>query len=222
MKVHCHLAPCRGSSLFILICTLSTNVLFSQQTSITDYVIFGGQKTSIPPQTAPLAPGYAVQLGSTCNILGGSIGSYHLVKSTANLIVGTSSNPTNIVSGGIIQLANSNVVTGKISAANTTTLPLLPPGSTILSIGSSAMIGGNIDVNGNIVIGGGTVSGNVTHPLGTTYSGPVPVLPAVEVTGPPTLPILPVLPDPKIFPVFPSGSPLNFSTSQPIHRNLSY
>src|SRR5258706_8538800 len=218
MKVHCHLAPCRGSSLFILICTLSTNVLFSQQTSITDYVIFGGQKTSIPPQTAPLAPGYAVQLGSSCNIQGGSIGSYNLVKSTGNLTLGT-----NIYSGGTIQLANSNVVTGKITAANLTTLPLpLPAGSTILSIGSSTNIAGNIDVNGNIVIGGGTVSGIVTHPLGTTYSGPVPVLPAVEVTGLPTLPILPVLPDPKIFPVFPSGSPLNFSTSQPIHRNLSY
>ena len=43
----------------------------TQQTQITEYVIFGGQKTSIPPQTAPLSPGYAVQLGSSCNIQGG-------------------------------------------------------------------------------------------------------------------------------------------------------
>ncbi|HKB45653.1 MAG TPA: hypothetical protein VKC90_14745, partial [Chitinophagaceae bacterium] len=157
-------------------------------------MIFGGQKTSIPPQTAPLAPGYAVQLGSSCNIQGGSIGSYNLVKSTGNLTLGT-----NIYSGGTIQLANSNMVTGKITAANLTTLPSpLPAGSTILSIGSSTNIAGNIDVNGNILIGGGTVSGIVTHPSGTTYSGPVPG--GGNIIGQPTLPGLPDMPAITNFP----------------------
>jgi hypothetical protein len=219
MRVHCNLVY-RSRYLFILTCLLSTNVLFSQQTNITDYVIFGGQKkTTIPAQTAPLAPGYAVQIGPTNIIQGGSIGSYHLVKSTGNLTLGTNSNPTNIYSGGIIQLVNSNIVTGKITAANQYTLPSpLPAGSTILSVGSSATLGsnsgGNIDVNGSIVIGGGSVLGKVTipNPLATyTYSGPAPAGGLVRAA--PTLPLLPALPDPKTFPA--AGS-TNISTTKTI------
>ena len=182
----------------------------TQQTQITEYVIFGGQKTSIPPQTAPLSPGYAVQLGSSCNIQGGAIGSYNLVKSTGNLTIGTNLLPTNIHSGGIIQLANSNVVTGKITAANATTLPSpLAAGSTILSVGSSASIGGDIDVNGSVVIGGGIVSGKVTIPSPSStysYTGPAPT--GGLMYGAPQLPILPDMPAITSFPAA-GSSPVN-------------
>ena len=62
-------------------------------------------------------------------------------------------------------------------------------GGTILSIGPSATLAENIDVNGNIVIEAGTVSGKVTHPVGTSYSGPTPA--GGNIIGVPQLPILP-------------------------------
>jgi hypothetical protein len=210
-------SSCFRKSFFVVFgCLLFGNSLFAQQTKITDYVIFGGQKNLALPQSTPGAPGYGVQLGSAANIQGGSIGSYHLVKSTGDVIIGTNSTPTNIYSGGIIQLASNNVVNGKITAANQFTLPsLLPGGSTILSVGSSATLGnnigggftqGNIDVNGSIVIGGGSVLGKVTippnkpppGPITYTYSGPAPAGGPV-VRAAPTLPTLPVLPDTVIF-----------------------
>jgi protein associated with RNAse G/E len=168
------------------------NTLFGQQTKITDYVIFGGR--SFTGQTPPLAPGYAVQLASSTTIQGGSIGSSTLVKTTGNSTIGSGSNPTNIFSGGTIQLNNSNVVSGRLAAGSS---PTGVPG-TVISVGSSATISGNIDANGNIVIGGGTVSGTVTIPSPGpptyTYSGPSPS--GSIVVGTPNLPLLipPVMP----------------------------
>ena len=138
----------------LFLTTTLTTTLSAQQTNIKDYVIFGGNG-SCPGGVgvkAPLAPGCAVQLGPASNIQGGSVGSYRLVKSTGSATINA-----NIFCGGTIQLANSNSVTGKITAANSPAVS-----GTILSVGSSATISGNIDVNGNIIIGGGTVSGNVT------------------------------------------------------------
>jgi hypothetical protein len=166
--------------LMTFVVTLSlTSMLQAQQTSMSDFVIFGGAKSS--GQTQPPAPGYAVQLGSSSLVQGGAVGSYGLVKSTGNLTVNG-----HIFSGGTIQLSNNNVITGRIAAANN---PIVS--GTILSVGSSANIGGNIDVNGNIVIGGGKVSGTVTHPSGTTYTGPFP---RANIIGAPALPVLPKMP----------------------------
>jgi len=158
----------------------------AQQLNIRDFALFsgsGGTGTTIPP-----SPGYGVQIGSSITINGGSVGSYTLIQTTGNATINS-----NIYSGGKVTLTNSNVVDGKITAANSASLP-----GTILSVGSSASLSGNIDVNGNIVIGGGTVSGVVTHPLGTTYSGPE--IGGRNVTGTPTLPALPPLPAIRTFP----------------------
>ncbi len=182
----------KKSCILLLTCFFSVQLLIAQQTQITDYVIFGGKTAS--GQTTPPSPGYGVIIGSSCNVKGGiiagSIGSYNLVKSTGNLTVGTSAMPGNIFSGGTIQLANSDVVTGRLAAASSS--------GTVISVGSSASIGGNIDANGNISVGGGTVSGKVTHPGGTTYSGPTPV--GGNVTGTPNLPGLPAMPVVTSFP----------------------
>jgi hypothetical protein len=177
---------------------LSIN-LFAQQTSISDFVIFGGSKNS--GHEANSAPDCGVQIGSASTIRGGSIGSYGLVKSTGNLTANT-----NIFSGGTIQLANGNVVTGRIAAAN---YPYIA--GTILSIGSSTSIGGNIDVNGNIIIGGGTLSGNVTHPTGTTYTGPS--IGSRNIIGAPALPVLPSMP---AVTTFPAAGTVNITTTQTI------
>ena len=117
-----------------------------------------------PGTTTPTGPGYAVQLASSVNINGGSIGSLKLVKTT-----GTANIIGNVYSKGTIVLANGAKVTGNIAASNIPTV-----GGTILLIGSNANIGGNIDVNGNIVISGGTIVGKITHPDNTTYTGPSP------------------------------------------------
>ncbi|HSN62180.1 MAG TPA: polymer-forming cytoskeletal protein, partial [Ferruginibacter sp.] len=154
----------------------------AQQLRITDFVLFGGTNSILPGQAACSSPGYAVQLGTSSKIVGGAIGSYKLVKST-----GTATVNANIYSGGTVILANNNTVTGNITAANVTAQT-----GTILSAGSNANIGGNIDVKGNIVIGGGNVSGIVTHPPGTTYTGPAIGL--RNVIGTPSLPALPQMP----------------------------
>ena len=158
----------------------------AQQLRIGDFAIFSG--SGGPGTTTAPFPGYGVQIGSSITINGGAIGSYTLVQTTGNATINS-----NIYSGGKITLTNSNVVDGKIAAANSDSSP-----GTILSVGSSALLSGNIDVNGNIVIGGGTVSGIVTHPTGTTYTGPE--IGARNVSGTPTLPELPSLPAITSFP----------------------
>ncbi|HYM95300.1 MAG TPA: hypothetical protein VET23_14270, partial [Chitinophagaceae bacterium] len=187
---------CKRGHFLLFGCVISVNTLFAQQTQITDYVIFGGKTAS--GQTAPVSPGYSAQIGSSCNIQGGITGSYNLVKSTGNLSISG-----NIYSGGIIQLANSNIVTGRLSAASSS--------GKVISVGSSANIGGNIDANGNIVVGGGNVTGTVTHPSGTTYTGPVPG--GGNIIGIPNLPILPNMP---IINVFAAASSTNISNTQTI------
>ncbi len=177
------------SGMIMLISSLS---LTAQLTTIKDYVLFGGSSTC--------ATGY-VQMGSSSDIQGGSIGSYKLVKTT-----GSASLNANIYSGGTVVLANSNQVTGKITAANT-----FAATGTILSVGSNANLGGNIDVNGKIVVSNGTVSGRVTHPVGTTYSGPVPG--GGNITGPPALPGLPQMPAITSFPAYAQVADINSTRS---------
>ena len=175
--------------LFVLVpALLLGSASLHAQTSMTQYVVFGGTSTPLPGQTAPAAPGYGVQFGFSTNIQGGSVGSYKLVKSVGNMTAGTSALKTNIYSGGTIVLANSNAVTGNIAAGIYNT-PFAA--GTIFSAGTSENFIGNININGNIVIGGGTVTGTVTNPVGTTYQ-----LGAVIIagTGTPTLPILPQMP----------------------------
>ncbi len=199
------------SSLFLCLFFEGTTYAQAPQTTISEYVLFGGTASSLPGQTTPSSPGYAVQLGSSSSIQvsssgqAGSIGSYKLVKSTGNITVNA-----NIYSGGTVQLSNSNTVSGKITAANTAILS-----GTIFSVGSSANLVGNIDVKGNIVVGGGTVSGRVTHPANTTYSGPNPA--GGNVTGTPTLPVLPQMP---AITSFPAAGSVDINTTRTITPGL--
>ncbi|MBC7507814.1 MAG: hypothetical protein H7320_03555, partial [Ferruginibacter sp.] len=171
-----------GRISFVLMASLfACTSAFAQQpvTTISDYVIFGGSNS--------------VKIGSSTNIQGGSIGSFKLVQSTGNIICGTNNLKTNIYSGGTVVLANSNAVSGKVTAANA-----FNAAGTILSVGTSASLGDNIDVNGNIEIGGGTISGIVTNPAGTIYKlGGVTI---ANNKGIPLLPVLPVLPAITTFP----------------------
>src|SRR5436190_18991380 len=90
--------------LFIVTgCLFFDAALFGQQTTMRDYVLFNGNGTCPGghDQRLPARPGYAVQLGASSYIEGGSVGSYHLVKS-----IGKASINANIYSGGSIHLAN--------------------------------------------------------------------------------------------------------------------
>jgi hypothetical protein len=169
-------------AVLLLFGLLITN-LNAQQLKITDFVLFGGQNaTGGNIVTTPLAPGFAVQIGSTANITNGRIGSYNLIKSTGNASFGSSLN-----SGGTITLSNSNKVSGSITAQNQNNAS-----GYILQMGSNAFVGAGIDANGSISVSSGTVSGNVTHPSGTTYSGPKPG--GTEKIAAPNIPVLPQFP----------------------------
>jgi hypothetical protein len=76
-------------SAFFLLVVLYPGTLNAQQLKITDFVLFGGNGTCPggPSQKAPALPGCAVQIGSSSNIQGGSVGSYSLVKSTGNVTI---------------------------------------------------------------------------------------------------------------------------------------
>jgi len=157
----------------------------AQQLRISDFVLFAGNGSVAGSQSpVPSGPGYAVQLSSSTTINGGRIGSAVLVKTTGNSAITGS-----IHSKGRVELANSNLVTGSISAENNG----IQSGNSVV-IGSSLSLAGNIDANGNITIGGGTISGYVQHPQGTSYTGPQPG--GGEIIGPPALPSIPALPGP--------------------------
>ena len=169
-------------STCVLLITASDNLI--AQLPISDFTIYSG----------PNGTGTTL-IGSSITINGGSVGAKKLVQTTGNATINS-----NIYSGDKIIITNSNVINGRIAAANSS-------GSTgtILSVGSSTYISGNIDVNGNIVIGGGTVSGTVTLPVGKSYTGPVPA--GDTVFGPPSLPVLPDMPAPTPFPAMTTGLP---------------
>jgi hypothetical protein len=178
--------------------TIFSTVAQAQQTQISDYVIFGRD---------------AVQIGSSINISGGSIGSKTLVQTTGNATISSS-----IYSGGRVTLTNSNVVNGRITAADSANLK-----GTTLSVGSSALLGGNIDVKGNIVIGGGTVSGIVTHPPGTTYSGPqIGSREVIAEPGLPTLPVLLPVTDISSYPILTNNINATLATGPGNYGNINF
>ena len=192
MKKTLQLIAFIGAAIFV-------SVSNAQVLQITDFVMFAGNGG--PGTTNPGPSGYGVIMGSSSTITGGSVGSYEKVQTT-----GGTSFYSNIYSGGTVDLTNGNTVTGRITAANSA-----GASGTILSVGSNSVLSGNIDINGNIVVQGGTVSGIVTHPLGTTYSGPA--IGANDHVGTPSLPTLPALPPVTVFP--PAGA-TNITTTTTI------
>ena len=188
--------------LFLLTCmSLQLSLKSNAQTlQMSDFVLFGGNG-SAPGCTNPTSPGTAVQIGSSSSINSGFVGSYNLVKTTGPVIF-----QNDIHSKGKIDLANSNKVYGKISSSNTANAS-----GNIVQVGSNAVLSGNIDVKGNVYVSGGTVSGRVTHPSGTSYTGPSPA--GGNVTGTPNLPTLPSLP---AILSFPSAGSTNFTSTSVI------
>ncbi|HQW23978.1 MAG TPA: hypothetical protein PLI47_11800, partial [Bacteroidia bacterium] len=189
-------------ALLITLMALIPKVNFSQALPMSDFVVFGGNGTN-GPCTNPSSPGYGVIVGASSTINGGSLGTYTLFKTNASATLNS-----NIHSGGKVELSNNVTVTGKISAANTTNST-----STILTAGTNTVVGGNIDVKGNIVIGSGTISGQVTRPIGKTYSGPSPA--GGHVIGTPTLPTLPALPAVTSFPSYGNSNVTTTRTINP-------
>jgi hypothetical protein len=175
--------------LLAAVCLLLQSKLTAQQTSIKDYVIFGGNG-SCPSstQTTPLSPGCSVLLGAGTSVISGKLGSYRLVKTTGSVTV-----TADIFSGGTVELAAANTIDGKIAIANSAKLA-----GTVFQLGTGGTIKGNVDVNGNTTNAGSTIQGSLTHPAGTTYSGPVPK--GGNITGTPTLPGLPLMPAITNFP----------------------
>lgn len=162
------------------------------QPKMSDFVLFSG--AGGPGTATCYSPGYAVQIGSGSTVSGGTIGSLKLIYTTGPVTV-----TGNVFSNGTIVLANSNVVKGNIAASNA-----FSASGTILSVGNNANLGlstaNTIDVKGKIVVAGGTVKSKVTHPAGTTYTGPAPA--GGNITGTPVLPTFPALPPVTPFPAY--------------------
>ncbi|HEX4852278.1 MAG TPA: hypothetical protein VFV08_15790, partial [Puia sp.] len=178
-----------------------------QQLKITDFAIFGGSASPLQGAANAPSPGRGVQLSSSTSIQGGSVGSYIQVTSSGSLTING-----NVYSNGTVQLNNGNSVSGRIAVGNSSSIS-----GNALSVGSNAIIGGNIDVNGNINIKSGTVSGQVTHPIGTTYSGPAPGL--GEKKGSPSIPGMPAFP---VISNFPAKGAQNITSTATLLPNQSY
>ncbi|MBK9637055.1 MAG: hypothetical protein IPO63_04285 [Bacteroidetes bacterium] len=177
---------------------------FGQVQNLNDYVLFAGNGT-VPGQSCanPASPGYAVQLSSSTTINGGTVGSYVLVKTT-----GSSSITGTIRSGNDVILSSSNTVGGSIAAANAGS-----QSGTSISIGSNFNLAGSINANGNISVNSGNIVGSVTHPSGTSYTGPMPG--GGNIIGTPNLPALPTLPAPVVFPAAGSQNISSTTTLNP-------
>ena len=175
----------------------------AQQLKISDFALFGGNASCPigPGQRTPSAPGCGVIIGNGSKILGGSIGSYSFIQGYNNISVAG-----NINCGGTINFSNYDTVAGKITAANSLSLS-----GKILQAGTNTLFRSNVDVNGNIQIGSGVVSGKITHPSGSTYSGPIPTGGIVSPLA--ALPILPVMPP---ITTFPAVGTTNISSSRTI------
>src|SRR6476660_5117587 len=186
--------------LILLAVSLTTKQLAAQNLKVTDFVVYTNDAPSVSGTSTN------VTISSSTTINGGFIGSSRLVTSTGNSNIKSS-----IFSDGIIQLSNGNTVTGKIAAKNSLNLT----GNT-LTVGSNALLQGDIDVRGNIFVSGGKVSGIVTHPNGTTYSGPKP---KQEVKGTPSIPVLPQLP---VITTFPAATNDDVTTNRTLDPDKSY
>ena len=165
---------------------------FAQQTTIRDYVLFGGKTT---------------QIGTATTINGGRIGSYNQV-----ITIGNTDITGDINSDNLVQLSNSNTIKGNISAKNQLNVK-----GVILSTGSNFYFpnNGRIDVGGNVDIKSGTINGTIYIPRGAKYTGP-----KTDVSNSPQFPALPqTMPAVSAFPA--PGSE-NITSTRSLTPNKSY
>jgi len=184
--------------LFLVLGFSLAHEKLTAQSALSPYVLFSG----------PNGTGTTL-IGSSITINGGTVAGYKLVQTTGNANI-----YSNIYSGDKIIITNSNVIRGNMAAANSS-------GSTgtVISIGSSVSILGNIDSKGNVVVAGGLVDGTVNVSPGT-YSGPIPTNPIIG--NNPQVPILPAMPAETTFPSLPLKSPFNGTTNQTATPGFSY
>lgn len=167
------------------------------------FVLFGGSSNCpAPGQTAPPPPGCGVQIGTSCSVTGGKIGSYSLVTTTGNAQLNSD------IRSGRLVLSNSNTVNGSIAVGNSTITT-----NTIFTTGSNFSASSNVFVNGTSNVGSGTITGFVKHPGGTTYTGPVPA--GGEIIGDPQLQNFPLMPAITTFPAAGSTSINSTQTISP-------
>ena len=101
--------------LFLSIILFAGYSALAQQIPISDLVLYSGNGGI--GTTLPASGGYATMVGSSISISGGSVGGKTLVQTTGNATINS-----NIYSDGKVILTNSNVVGGKITAANSASL----------------------------------------------------------------------------------------------------
>ena len=182
------------TSIFLSLVILQ---LPAQSSQIQDYVILAGSNTCTN------AGSCGVSIGPNNTIYSGQIGSYNGIVTSSNLIYSGS-----FYANQLINLSGGNQISGSIYVANPDA-----DTNTMLISGSSTSIGGNLLVNGNISINSGSVSGTVTHPAGSTYSGPVPN--GGEVISTPVFNALPLYPIVQTFIAAGNGKISNTQTITP-------
>lgn len=135
--------------------TFSAN---AQSSKLSDYLILAGDNSCNTTANC------GVNVGPNNTYSGGIIGSYNGITSQGGMVY-----TGGLYAEGLIILGGGNQVAGNIFGSNSSNAT-----GNIMSAGSGSGFGGNITVNGNILLSGGTVAGQVSHPAGTSYSGPVP------------------------------------------------
>lgn len=131
---------------------------FGQSGDLSNYIILAGNSSCTSPTDC------GVSIGPNNVINTGIIGSYSGITTQGNLNHGGE-----LYSSTVLNLGGGNIIGGDMWASNLN----LNSGS-VISAGSGSSFNGNVIASGDINIGGGTISGQVIHPSGTSYIGPVP------------------------------------------------
>ena len=174
----------------------------AQNLSLSDFVIYANADTGSQNPNKNILNSKGVEIHDNTQILSGNIGSNYFIRTTGPVNING-----DLHSADYIDLAWNNVVKGNITSAGNNNFD---QNAFKADLGFSLQ--GNLDINGNIIIRrNSTVNGTVTHPSGTSYTGPSPS--GGEVTGTPSIPVLP--PNPKITQFNPAGTQ-NITESQTI------
>ncbi len=99
----------------ICIAGIAPILTHAQQLKINDFALFGGNGNCPggPGQYRPSSPGCGVIIGSGAKIQGGSIGSYSYIQGASAINISG-----NIYSGGTINFGSLDTVSGRMTAAN--------------------------------------------------------------------------------------------------------
>ena len=137
-------------NIFLVLGFILANEKLAAQDNLYQYVLLSSDKQ--PNGTGVTLIGSSITInGVSSSGYKGTVGAYKMVQTTGNTSI-----KAHILSGDKVSITNSNIIEGNIKAGNSS-------GSTgtVVSIGSSVTLTGNIDSRGNIVVGGGSVNGTV-------------------------------------------------------------